>query len=75
MIICVSDIVKCLVEGLCLGKGPRSSCFLHCFFLNPVLLLTVIDVTLSWTDQWFNLVWPYCEVIPYCEQNPLFCGF
>lgn len=62
MITCVSNIVKCLVEGLCLGKGPHSSHYLQCFFLSPVLLMTVIDVTLSLTDQWFNSMWPYCKL-------------
>jgi len=66
----VLNTVKCLVEGICLGKAHYTSHFLHSFLLRHELT-TVGDMTLSLMDLWFNSVWPYL----YINLYPLFCSF
>lgn len=43
----VLSTVKCLVEGICLGKGYYTSHFICSFLLKHLLLTTARDMTLT----------------------------
>lgn len=58
----ILNTVKCLVKGICLGKGHYTSHFFCSFLLSHLLLTTVRDRTLSLMDLWFNSMWPNLHI-------------